>query len=325
MIYKDRIYGEIEITESVILDLINCSTFQKLKGVDMWGYFEPHFPGTKFSRFEHSIGVYLLLKIYNAPIEEQIAGLIHDVSHSAFSHCIDYALDVGSQKEHDHQDNIFNNFVKKSEIAEVLKKYNSDLKFILNDSNFPLKENQLPDLCADRIDYSLRTFKVLDENNNTKYFFNNLLVSDNNWIFKNFESAKKYAELFLYLNVNYWAGLPSALMFQTVGDYLKYSLSKNYITENDLYTTDTEVLLKIEPYLQEDEKLKLLFDRMNNKINYKNDKNDYDTKVFCKSRIVDPFCFHEGSIKRVSEIEPSWQEIIEQELKPKEYFLKFDK
>jgi len=325
MKYTDRVYGNFEITEPVILDLINSPTFQRLKEIDQAGYFEPHFPGTAHSRFEHSIGDYLLLKMYGAPIEEQIAGLIHDVSHSAFSHCIDYVLDVGSEKTHNHQDNVFDEFVRKSEIPEILKKYNLDLGYIWDDKNFPLKENDLPDLCSDRIDYSLRTATVFKEIENGKYFTDNLLAENGKWIFKDFESAEKYAKLFLKLNTDYYAGLPSAVMFRTVGDYLRYALSKNYISETDLYTTDKIVLEKIEPHIKADSNLSLLSDRMNNKIGFRNNPNDYNGKVFCKSRVVNPLCLHEGEIKRVSDIKPSWNDIIKQESRPKEYFLKFDR
>ncbi|MFH1838489.1 MAG: hypothetical protein ABH808_03285 [Candidatus Kuenenbacteria bacterium] len=64
---------------------------------------------------------------------------------------------------------------------------------------------------------------------------------------------------------------------------------------------------------------------MNNKIGFRNDPNDYTKKVFCKSRVVNPFCWHDGKIKKVSEVELGWNDIIERESKPKEYFLKFDK
>src|SRR3989344_705613 len=325
MKYTDRVYGNFEIDEPVILELINSKTTQRLKDIDQAGYFEPHFPKTAHSRFEHSIGVYLLLKMYGAPIEEQIAGLIHDVSHSTFSHCIDYVLDTGSEREQNHQDNIFDEFVKKSEIPAILRKYNFDLDYILDDKNFPLKEKDLPDLCADRIDYSLRTARVFKEIENANYFLDNLTAENGNWIFRNFESAKKYAELFLKLNTRYYAGLSAAVMLRTVGDYPGYALSKGYIAETDLYTTDKIVLSKIEPHHKNDEHLKLLFDRMNNKIGFKNDPNNFDGEVFCKSRVVDPLCGHNGEIKRVSQIEPSWSIILKEESKPKHYFIKFER
>lgn len=325
MKYKDRIYGNFEITEPVILELINSSTLQRLRGIDQAGYFKPHFPGTTHSRFEHSVGVYLLLRKYGTPIEEQISGLIHDVSHSAFSHCIDYVLDAGSEKDHNHQDNVFDDYVRQSEIPGILKKYNFDLEYILDDNNFPLKEKDLPDLCADRIDYSLRTAVIFEKIKNKKYFIDNLAAENGKWIFKNFESAEKYAELFLKLNTDYYTGLPSAVMFRTVGDYLRYALLQGYISETDLYTTDKKVLAKIKPHIKTDSRLSLLFDRMNNKIGFRSDPKDYDGKVFCKSRVVNPFCWRNGEIKKVSEINSIWVDIIKQESKPKEYFLKFDK
>ena len=325
MKYTDRVYGNFEIKEPVILALINSKTLQRLKDIDQAGYFEPHYPGTAFSRFEHSLGVYRLLEIYGAPIEEQIAGLIHDVSHSAFSHCIDYVLDTGSGKEHNHQDNIFDEFVRNSEIPAILEKHNLDLDYILDDKNFCLKEKDLPDLCADRIDYSLRTAIIFKEIKNGEYFIENLLARNGRWIFKDFESAQNYAKLFLKLNADYYAGLSSAIMFAAVGDCLRRALFKSYISEADLYTTDKNVLKKIKARVKTDSKLSLLFDRMNNKIAGKNSPKDYDVKVFCKSRAVDPLCRHDGKIARVSKINPVLGDIIKQELKPKEYFLKFEK
>ena len=67
MTYKDRIYGEVEILESVILDLINSKSLQRLKGIDQAGYFKPYFPNSGYNRFEHSLGVFIILKKYGAP------------------------------------------------------------------------------------------------------------------------------------------------------------------------------------------------------------------------------------------------------------------
>lgn len=332
MIYQDRVYGDIKIEEPVILELINSKSVQRLKNIDQAGYpplyYNPRslpISELKHDRFEHSIGVYYLLKRYDAPLEEQVAGLIHDVSHAVFSHCIDYALDSGSQKEHSHQDNIFKEFVKNSEIPDTLTRYKLDLNYLLDEKNFPLLEKPLPDLCADRIDYSLMTAVIFKEitQQELQYFLDNLITENNNWIFRNFESAKKYAELFLRLNTFYFAGLHSAVMFRTVGDTVRYALEKGYILESDLYTTDEEVLEKIEEHSGQDKKLSLLLERMNNKVKFENNSQEYDAHVFCKSRIVDPLFKENGKIKRISEVDSNWNKVLERELQPKEYFIKF--
>ncbi len=323
MIYKDKIYGEVEISEPIILELIGSQTIQRLKEISQLGYY-PFYPGDH-NRFDHSLGVYCLLKRYGAPKLEQIAGLIHDASHSAFSHCIDYVLESGSEKEHDHQDNIFKQFVEDSEISGILSKYGLNVNIVC-DANFPLKEKNLPDLCADRIDYALRDAVFLKEigREDAKYFLDNLIVEKGNWIFRDHKSAAGFAELFHRLNSKLYANIIAAVMFRTVGDCLKYALRMGYISEEDLYTTDKAVLAKVGENISKDDKLKLLFDRMDNRVAYKNDPEDYDAKVFCKSRMVDPLCRHEGNLKRVSQVDKGWKELVKRESKPKEYFLKFN-
>ncbi len=325
MTYTDSVYGKQEITEPIILELLNSSAIIRLKGVDQYGYFKAFFPKAISSRFDHSAGVYLLLKKFGAPLAEQVSGLIHDVSHSAFSHCIDYATKTGDGGKQDHQDNIFSSYLQTTDIPEILKKYNLDLNYILNDHNFPLKESVLPDLCADRIDYSLRDatkFIGLTETEiNT--ILDALEIKDNNWIFKDVAIAQKYADIFLTLNRNHYAGMPSAIMLKSTGDYLGYALEKKYINNQDIYSTDQLVLDKVAKHHDEDEKLKLFWDRMNNKFKVENNPNDYDIKATCKSRLVDPLCAVGTEIKRLSEINPTWLEVLATEKEPKVYYLKF--
>jgi HD superfamily phosphohydrolase len=327
MDYTDRIYGKQKISEPVILEILESPTFQRLKGVDQFGYLSVYFPGTAHDRFEHSVGVFLLLRKYGAPFEEQIAGLIHDVSHAVFSHCIDYVLCVDSGEKQEHQDNIFEKFVKNSDIPDILRKHGLDIDYILNDKNFPLKEKKLPDLCADRIDYILRDSLVFGESDQkgVEYFLNHLFVENNVWFFDDFLSAKNFAELFLKLNNKYYCGLAAAKMFASVSSCLKYALEKGYLEEGDLFTTDDVVIAKVKNHLGRDEKLKLSFERMDNRISSANNPADYDQRVLCKSRVVDPF-FRDGEkLKRVSEVDAAWAAALPEELKPKEYFIKFEK
>ncbi len=326
MIYKDRVYGPIEINEQILLELIASPSLQRLKDIDQAGYSEPFFPGTGHARFEHSLGVMILLKKFGADLEEQVAGLIHDVSHSVFSHSIDYILEEGSEKKHDHQDNIFSDFVRNSEIPKIVEKYNIDLDYILEEANFPLKEKELPDLCADRIDYSLRETLTYGTGDSrlVKLFLDNLVANNNSWIFKNFETAQKFADNFNILNSKFYAGSRTALMFRTAGDCLKYALNKGYITKDDLYTTDSQVLEKIKKELSADERLKLFYDRMHNKKKINNNPENFDVEVYCKSRVVNPLCFNRGKLMRISDINPAWKKVFKTEQKPKKYFLKFE-
>ncbi len=334
MDYKDRIYGEVEISEPVILELLASPTMERLKGVDQFGYLPAYaaapaggFPGGNFSRFEHSVGVFLLLQKYGASLPEQIAGLLHDVSHAVFSHCVDYALlDGDAAARQAYGDDILETFIKNSDIPKILSKHDLDIEYILNDSNFLLKERGLPDLCADRIDYFLRDGMVIGVSDRAyvEDFLKHLFVENNVWFFDDFFTAKKCVEKFFKLNNEYYASFSPARMYASVGGCVKYALKKGYLAKSDLFTTDGAVVAKIKNHL-DDEKLKLFFSRMNGEVKAKNNPAGFDQRVLCKSRAIDPF-FRDGEkLKRVSEVDAAWAAALPEELKPKEYFLKFEK
>ncbi len=89
MIINDAIYGKYKINEPVLVELIKSRPMQRLKKIAQLGIPDRFYHIRGFSRFEHSLGVMLLLRKLNASLEEQAAGLLHDVSHTAFSHVVD--------------------------------------------------------------------------------------------------------------------------------------------------------------------------------------------------------------------------------------------
>ncbi len=79
----DKVYGKEKIKEPVLIELINSDSIQRLKGISQFGMPDEYYHLKTFSRKEHSIGVLILLRRMRANLEEQVAGLLHDVSHTA--------------------------------------------------------------------------------------------------------------------------------------------------------------------------------------------------------------------------------------------------
>src|SRR3984885_5518051 len=77
----DRVYARIAVEDAGILDLIECPTFQRLKGVMQAGPSSLAFPFKDVTRFEHSLGVFVLLRRLRASRREQVAGLLPALSH----------------------------------------------------------------------------------------------------------------------------------------------------------------------------------------------------------------------------------------------------
>lgn len=330
MEYQDVVYGTCRIDEPLLWELIDSPSLRRLKKINQLGYgpFWKNETGADVSghtRFGHSLGVCLLLKRFGAVLAEQAAGLIHDVSHTAFSHCTEYVLNLGSEEKQNYQDSIFEGFVRRSEIPEILRLYDLDPECVLDDKNFPLKEKDLPDLCADRIDYVLRDALAVGvlEAGGVRYFLERLRAEEGVWYFADRESAQRFADLFRKMNDDYYAGMPSAKMFRAAGDFLRYALENGYIDEADLRGDDEALVEKAKPYLPGDEEFRKLFDRMEGKVGTEPGEPGVDTETLCKSRAVDPRFRSGDSLQRLSEVEPSWKEVMDQEMESKRYLFKF--
>ncbi|MDA1571060.1 HD domain-containing protein, partial [Bacillus cereus] len=153
MIISDVLYGEFEV-DPVVEELIVSKSVQRLKGIHQTGASYLINEEWNVTRFDHSVGVMLLIKKLGGSVEEQIAGLLHDVSHTAFSHVIDYVFDNKNESYHEE---IFSAVVKNSEIPAILAKYGYNYEeILLDDSKWTLLERSAPELCADRVDYTLR-------------------------------------------------------------------------------------------------------------------------------------------------------------------------
>ncbi|MBI5563384.1 MAG: HD domain-containing protein, partial [Chloroflexi bacterium] len=85
MRYHDRIYGDFEIDQPVLLDLMQTRAMQRLHGVLQHGITGLIGITRPTSRFEHSLGVMGLVRRFGGTLDAQIAALLHDISHTAFS------------------------------------------------------------------------------------------------------------------------------------------------------------------------------------------------------------------------------------------------
>ena len=300
----DLVYGELELNEPVLIELINSNPVQRIKKVYQSGMIYKAIPWKKITRYEHCIGVMILLRKKGANLEEQIAGLLHDIPHTAFSHAIDY---VYKSEEHNFHEKFHASIINESEIPKILEKYGFDKNRILNEQNFSLLEKKLPDLCADRIDYTLR--ELIAKNNDKEKinkYFNAIIVTNNEFYFNNSKIALEFSKDFLIM-IQSWASPLQLAITETIALALKKSLEENIINQKDLFTTDDEVLQKI--YNSNNTEIIKLIETINPKMQVIEDEKNFDYYSKEKLRFIDPFVLPDK--KRVSEIYPEYKELIE--------------
>lgn len=312
MIYKDKVYGKVVFKDKVLIDLMKSELMERLKGVNQGGPFilmNPKHEWRKFkmTRFVHSVGVCILLKIFNTSLEEQVAGLLHDVSHTVFSHALDFLFNRNI--EHDYHERFHDRMILDSEVPSILEKHGLNVEDILDEKRFIVLERELPDLCADRIGYFLRFMLEYGRISKSQIddILNALTIHDGEIIFYDKTQARFFAEKYIEANKSVWCSPLQASLFHTISETLRVALSKGILTESDLFTTDEEVVKKLKD--SHDEKIIEMLDLIRN-IDVIEDKDNYDFHLKSKVRWADPKILISNKILRLSELDKSYKRLM---------------
>ncbi|HLL60143.1 MAG TPA: HD domain-containing protein, partial [Candidatus Nitrosocosmicus sp.] len=230
MIIEDRIYGRIEIKDKLIIDLINSKPLQRLKNISQDG--ATHFiqPIRNVTRYEHSIGAWYLSKLYDRPVEEQIATLLHDTPHTAFSHVIDFVME---NEKHEFHDAFTKEIIMNSEIPTILKKHNIELEKVLHKESFPLLDNELPDISFDRWDYFMRDGHSVEmlPKQLIDLFLGSIKEKNQVFYFADVSIASVFSILFMNFSRLIWLDPISHGSFFLLSSALKIALQKKFLTE----------------------------------------------------------------------------------------------
>lgn len=301
MVIKDIVYGKIEYSEPIILELIKSKSVKRLKNISQFGIPDKYYFKKNFKRYDHCVGAMNLLHILGAPIEEQVAGLLHDVSQFSFSHISDWVFGEGHKGNESYHDTHHNNFILKTEIPKILKKYRYSVKRILNEDNFPLLENHSPDICADRIDYALRELAYSGKKNIVSNIINNLTNLDNKIVFLNADSAALFSNAFLDLQTKHWGSKEAIVRYSLFSKAFKIAVSENLIKHDDFWDKSEEELTKI---LEKSGNLDIL--NILKKLEKGNLSEKTGNRVFKKFRYVDPFVIIGNKLIKVSKIDDKY-------------------
>jgi uncharacterized protein len=256
MRWNDRVYGEVSIDDPAILGLIQCPTFQRLRGIRQAGPSALAFPFKTVTRFEHSLGAYLLLGRLGADPRERVAGLLHDVSHTAFSHAVDF---VFSSEEQDHHEGLKPEFLHRPDLVGALAVLGHEPEEFYDDSIYPLLEQSLPRLCADRLDYFFRDSLACGVTTPAQVarFLEHLTVVGSTIAFTDATLAREVAASFAVMNRDWWASPTEAYIYNEFADAIREAFRRGVLHRDDLLGDDAEVLdkLKASPDVRIAEKL----------------------------------------------------------------------
>ena len=114
-----------------------------------------------YSRLDHSIGVALILWHFTHERAETLAGLLHDVSTPVFSHVADFRNGDALMQESTENEN--ESMIRNDDaLCAMLKSDGISIDAVADYHVYPLADNKLPRLSADRLEYMFPSGAALE-------------------------------------------------------------------------------------------------------------------------------------------------------------------
>ncbi|MCD6284733.1 MAG: HD domain-containing protein [Anaerolineae bacterium] len=304
--FHDPVYGGVCFTEPLLVDLYNSRAVQRLADIHQGGITAFIKPERSTTRLHHSRGVAALLQRLGAGVVEQAAGLVHDVAHTAFSHVVDF---VYPNRDHDYHEVHRDEVILSSDLPDILANHGLDWRKVTEAGNYPLLEQPLPQLCADRLDYFLRdgimdvgTFSQRDG----AALLEHLVVHQGQIAVDSLDAAQWLGEHFIQLDDACWCSVQEVGWYAVMAKALRVALAREIITETDFGGTDRAVMdtlgrahdAEIDHWLQ----------WLRRDVDFARVEGEsagaYDLVALPKVRAIDPPVLLNGSTTPLSELDP---------------------
>ena len=277
-----------------------------------------------YSRLDHSVGVALIIWNFTKDKTQTIAGLLHDVSTTVFSHVSDFrkgdALTQTSTEEPTTK-----MILSDSALCKLLESDGIEPKDVVDYHIYPIADNEIPSLSADRLEYMYPSGLALDGSwtfEEIAKTYNDLIILKNEENkeelgFKTIEMAELYCKKFcmighiLQLNEN-------KLSLQLLSQIMSKAVELDVLQEEDFMTlSESKIIEKIESFISkktlslEEQKFATMYNtfRKMTKVEHTSQKLPED-KYFCvslkvKQRYINPLVkvgANSHQAKRLSEV-----------------------
>ena len=111
----------------------------------------PQFSGwAPYSRFDHSLGVALIVWHFTGDVRQSAAGLLHDAATPAFAHVVDF-LHGDHLRQESTEGRTAELIGRSPELQALLGEYGLSTADVADYHRYPIADNDSPQLSADRL------------------------------------------------------------------------------------------------------------------------------------------------------------------------------
>ena len=246
---------------------LELPVMQRLKGIgllcgtDWTALYKNRF---YYSRFDHSLGVALIVWHFTHDKAQTIAGLLHDISTPVFSHVSDFRK--GDALTQTATEEPTSRIIRgDAELGLLLAEDGLTAAQVEDYHFYPIADNEIPQLSADRLEYMFPSGMALDGSwamEEIRRCYNDLTILKNEegrdeLGFRSLEVAELYCEHFcmighiLQLNEN-------KLTLQLLGQIMNMAEKAGLLSESDFMTlSEREVIERLDDYTKHDSQAEL--------------------------------------------------------------------
>lgn len=295
----------------------NSTAMQRLENVGMncgceYTSYPTYLDLGSHSRYDHSVGVGLIIWHFTHSPVQAAAGLFHDIATPVFAHVVDFLRGDHLTQESTEAGTLAV-IQGSAELLDALARAGIAASDVGDYHRYPVADNDSPRLSADRLEYTLSNMVNFGYASRTDAarFYRDLVVGENEdalpeLSFQDGETALSFCMISLRLSRLYESREDRYAM-ESLAELLREALDLHVIREQDLYTTEPQVIEK----LQADERTALLWRRYTSlsavKANPQPADNGPWLQIRVKRRYIDPVVYGQG---RVSEIYPVYRDAL---------------
>ena len=204
-----------------------------------------------YSRYDHSLGVALIVWHFTGDVVQSLAGLFHDVTTPVFAHVVDF-LNGDHLRQESTEAGVESCLSASPEVMALLGKYGIPLEQVTDYHRYPIADNDSPALSADRLEYTLGNllnygFADLET---IRGFYNDLTVGQDEGgvpelCFRTAETAAAFTSAALK-NAHVYVADEDRFAMESLARLLRFALEHGVLEPADLGTTEPPVIEKLQ-------------------------------------------------------------------------------
>lgn len=255
-----------------------------------------------YSRYEHSVGVGLIVWHFTGDVQQSVAALLHDIATPVFSHVIDF-MNGDHVRQESTESQTTAMIASSPALQACLRRTGLQTRDVDDYHRFPVADNDTPQLSADRLEYTLGNVVnyAAGTRETVETWYNNLVVSCNNegtdeLMFKDLKMAEAFAMAAIQMSHIYVSD-EDRFSMQMLAELIAKHIRRGVLSEADLYTTEPQVieLLLRDPEAATDWQRYRAYHKMVTPCK--------EVSSYCipaKKRYIDPFVQGKGRVSKLS-------------------------